>query len=148
MNHVADPHEQADETIFRVVQALARETDVQNLPAFCHTVARHVLSEHRRRKEGHRSERDRYAPQPSRTDREHVFRCLERCRQELSSAERGLIDTYYQGEKGERIANRKRLAETLEIAPAALRLRALRLRQKLLACLEKCGGIEAGGPRQ
>jgi DNA-directed RNA polymerase specialized sigma24 family protein len=51
--------------------------------------------------------------------------------QNLSAQNRELIIKYYQGEKGNKIKNRKDLAESLGIPPNALRIRVHRIREKL-----------------
>lgn len=64
--------------------------------------------------------------------------CLEECLAQSGLENRELIIGYYIGEKGQKIRNRKRLAAELDIAPAALRLRAFRLRAKLEGCVKNC----------
>jgi DNA-directed RNA polymerase specialized sigma24 family protein len=66
--------------------------------------------------------------------------CLRNCLQTLSPDNRELILQYYQGEKGEKIGNRKKLIERLGIPVNTLRMRALRLRERLQACVEECLG--------
>jgi hypothetical protein len=55
----------------------------------------------------------------------------------LSSDNRDLILQYYQGEKGEKIQNRKKLLEQLGVPVNNLRMRALRLRERLQSCVEE-----------
>ncbi len=64
--------------------------------------------------------------------------CLEQCLEGITDENRDLIIGYYVGEKSQKINNRKRLAAELDIAPANLRLRAFRLREKLEHCLKSC----------
>ena len=61
-------------------------------------------------------------------DTESHLVCLRSCLQTLSPDNRELILEYYQGEKGEKIQNRKKLLERLKIPVNTLRMRALRLR--------------------
>ena len=63
---------------------------------------------------------------------------LKRCLAELSQANRDLILKYYYGEKGGKISNRKGLTELFGIPAGTLRMRALRLRERLQACAENC----------
>jgi DNA-directed RNA polymerase specialized sigma24 family protein len=63
--------------------------------------------------------------------------CLERCLAELSPADRELIDQYYRGETRAKIENRRRLAEERGIPLNALRIRMLRIREKLEACVQR-----------
>ena len=64
--------------------------------------------------------------------------CLEQCLEGFAHQNRDLIVSYYVGEKSQKINNRKRLATELDIAPANLRLRAFRLREKLENCVKGC----------
>lgn len=61
---------------------------------------------------------------------------LERCLETLKPESRELILRFYQGEKREKIENRKRLAAELGISARALSLRALHVRQKLNVCMQ------------
>ena len=69
---------------------------------------------------------------------EAELECLEECLEQTDREDRELIVSYYIGEKGQKIRNRKRLAAKFNIAPAALRLRAFRLRAKLERCVKSC----------
>lgn len=69
---------------------------------------------------------------------EMELHCLERCLEDITHQNRDLIISYYVGEKSQKISNRKRLATELDIAPANLRLRAFRLREKLESCVKGC----------
>jgi DNA-directed RNA polymerase specialized sigma24 family protein len=73
-------------------------------------------------------------------DDESRLDCLRNCLQTLSPDNRELILQYYQGEKGEKIENRKKLIDRLGIPVNTLRMRALRLREKLQSCVEECVG--------
>jgi len=80
---------------------------------------------------------DVYVPED---DDESRLTCLRSCLQTLSPDNRELILQYYQGEKGEKIENRKKLLDRLGIPVNTLRMRALRLRERLQACVEECQG--------
>jgi DNA-directed RNA polymerase specialized sigma24 family protein len=71
-------------------------------------------------------------------DGESRLTCLRNCLQTLSPDNRDLILQYYQGEKSEKIRNRKQLMERLGIPVNTLRMRALRLRERLQGCVEEC----------
>ena len=71
-------------------------------------------------------------------DLEPRVQCLERCLGNLSAENRELILQYYQGEKGAKIENRKSLTDRFKIPLNTLRMRALRLREKLQVCVENC----------
>jgi hypothetical protein len=65
-------------------------------------------------------------------------RCLRGCLNKLSETNRALITGYYQGERREKIKNRQRLAEWLNLSENALRLRTHRIRDGLEVCVSKC----------
>ena len=69
---------------------------------------------------------------------EAELECLEECLEQTDRENRELIVGYYIGEKGQKIRNRKRLAAEFDATPAALRLRAFRLRAKLESCVKSC----------
>ena len=64
--------------------------------------------------------------------------CLRRCLEQLPPENRKLILHYYQGEKDEKIKNRKGLMEVFGVPASTLRMRALRLREGLHLCSENC----------
>ena len=64
--------------------------------------------------------------------------CLKQCLSQLSSENRDLILRYYQGDKGEKIKNRKALTQLFGIPSNSLQMRALRLRERLHLCAENC----------
>lgn len=72
----------------------------------------------------------------NRTESELI--CLDRCLEDIAPDNRELIVGYYVGERTQKINNRKQLAATLGIAPAALRLRAFRVRERLEGCVKAC----------
>jgi DNA-directed RNA polymerase specialized sigma24 family protein len=151
------PEDHADETINRVARRLleGKEIHVENPAGYFYGVARNVLKES--------WESARQAPlesvpsaqlvsdDPSRLgDRQLESRheerrldCLERCLQTLAQPDRDLIGEYYQGETSVKIQNRRLLAERLAIPLNALRIRALRIRERLEACVERCTGQPA-----
>jgi DNA-directed RNA polymerase specialized sigma24 family protein len=69
---------------------------------------------------------------------EDRLECLRECLQTLSPDNRELILQYYHGEKSEKIENRKKLIDRLKIPVNTLRMRALRLRERLQGCVEQC----------
>jgi DNA-directed RNA polymerase specialized sigma24 family protein len=88
-------------------------------------------------------------PEPERVLREeHMHECLEACLQQLSPDQRTLVLSIPQGEKGDKVRNRKRLARQLGISPGALRTRACRARALLSACVTDCLAAEEGNPKR
>jgi hypothetical protein len=84
------------------------------------------------------------APEPQSPPHEPVqeaedrTECLRRCLGQLSAENRELILAYYQGDKGDKIRNRKGLTQVFGLRSSTLRMRALRLRDTLQQCSEKC----------
>jgi DNA-directed RNA polymerase specialized sigma24 family protein len=77
-------------------------------------------------------------PTEPESDPERGIECLRRCLAQLSPENRDLILSYYQGDKGEKIKNRKGLTELFGIPANTLRMRALRLRERLQLCAQNC----------
>ena len=147
------PEDHADETIDRVARRLAegKEIYVENPASYFYGVARNVLKEHRESGKSVSASLDNFAASRTLSDdpeqaavqhAEHHqadqrFEYLELCLGELAPADRQLIHEYYQGTTSIKIRNRKRLSQKLGIAINALRIRALRVREKLEECVER-----------
>ena len=71
-------------------------------------------------------------------DKERTHLCLEKCLDKLTSNSRQMIERYYAADKRAKIDLRKRLAEECGVSLNTLRLRALRIREKLQTCIENC----------
>ena len=65
-------------------------------------------------------------------------RCLEKCLKKLSEEESKFILKYYKSEKAQKIENRKKMMQKLDITVEALRVRAFRIREKLQKCVFQC----------
>ena len=138
------PEEYADETLVRCARKIAEGAEIEDLAAYSIGVGRMVFREMARDRAreavplsdsvasvaGARPESD--------SDLEERVECLTGCLGQLSPEDRSLIVSYYQGEKGGKIENRKGIARLLGIPSNTLRMRALRLREKLQACVECC----------
>ena len=70
--------------------------------------------------------------------KEEIHACLDSCLETLAPYSRQLIERYYAADKKAKIDLRKVIARELGIKPATLRLRALRIREKLQTCIERC----------
>ena len=75
--------------------------------------------------------------------REAIHLCLDNCLEHLAPYSRQLIERYYAADKKARIDLRKVIARELGIKAATLRLRALRIREKLQSCIERCMDVSA-----
>jgi len=71
---------------------------------------------------------------PDEVERRHE--CLEQCLATLEPESREMILSFYEGEKREKIDNRKRLAARLGITIRALSLRAMKVRRRLHECMK------------
>ena len=138
------PEDHADETINRMAKRVAEGEEILNYSGYAIGVARLLLLEINKGRQREQSALaeisaapEVYVPEDSDETR---LTCLRSCLQTLSPDNRELILQYYQGEKGEKIENRKKLLQRLGIPVNTLRMRALRLREKLQACVEECVG--------
>jgi DNA-directed RNA polymerase specialized sigma24 family protein len=138
------PEDHADETINRMAKRVFEGEAILNHSGYAMGVARLLLLEINKGRQREQSALaeigaapDIYVPED---DDESRLTCLRSCLQTLSPDNRELILEYYQGEKGEKIENRKKLLDRLGIPVNTLRMRALRLRERLQACVEECQG--------
>lgn len=76
-------------------------------------------------------------PDPEPPDLEQVCSYLDDCLEELSAADRNLVLRYHEGDKGEKIQNRKRLAEGLKISRNALRIKVCHIHSRLQQCVQR-----------
>lgn len=132
--HVSE--ELADETIDRVARRVIdiRETYVGDKALYFLGVMNNVHHEYlKRRPQPHAIETSSDAEA-----KERVHLCLDRCLEKLSPHARQIIERYYADNKRARINLRKRIANELGITASNLRLRALRIREKLQVCIDNC----------
>ena len=136
------PEDHADETINRIAKRVAEGEEILNYSGYAMGVARLLLLEINkgRQREQHAlaeiGTSSEVYEEPD--DSENRLVCLRSCLQTLSADNRELILEYYQGEKGEKIQNRKKLMDRFGIPVNTLRMRALRLRERLQSCVESC----------
>jgi RNA polymerase sigma factor (sigma-70 family) len=137
------PEDHADEAMNRVARKLAEGEAVLNPSAYCIGVARLLLLEINKERAREQQALGEMASSPATTndddpESEASIECLRACLENLPADNRELIIEYYQGEKGTKIENRKKLTERFGVPVNTLRMRALRLREKLQACVEQC----------
>jgi DNA-directed RNA polymerase specialized sigma24 family protein len=129
------PEELADETIDRVSRRVAdiQETYHGNKALYFLGVASNVHHEYLKRPP---------VPMPVVTiadeNEEQTHTCLEQCIGKLAEQSQLLIRQYYAEDKSAKIGLRKALAQQLGISQNALRARALRIRELLQFCIERC----------
>lgn len=136
------PEDHADETINRMAKRVAEGEEVLNPSGYAIGVARLLVLEivkGRQREQAALNEMTTNAEAyVEEDDGEDRIQCLRQCLDSLPTDNRQLILEYYQGEKGDKIRNRKKLLERLGIPVNTLRMRALRLRERLQGCVEDC----------
>ena len=138
------PEDHADETINRIAKRVMEGEEILNYSGYAVGVARLLLLEinkGRQREQLALAEIGQASEvYEEKDDGEHRLVCLRSCLETLTTDNRDLILQYYQGEKGEKIQNRKKLMDQLGIPVNTLRMRALRVRERLQSCVEECVG--------
>jgi DNA-directed RNA polymerase specialized sigma24 family protein len=136
------PEDHADETINRIAKRVAEGEEILNYQGYAMGVARLLLLEINKGRQREQLALAEIGTTPDAYEEpdngEERLTCLRSCLQTLTTDNRDLIIEYYQGEKGEKIQNRKKLMDRLGIPVNTLRMRALRLREKLQSCVEEC----------
>jgi DNA-directed RNA polymerase specialized sigma24 family protein len=136
------PEDHADETINRVAKRVFEGEEILNPTSYFHGAARMLLLEIHKEQAKERQALSELAQADYAVyefeELEPRVECLERCLASLSQENRELILQYYQGEKGTKIENRKKLTDRFKIPINSLRMRAVRLREKLQACVLDC----------
>lgn len=137
------PEDHADETINRIAKKVAEGEEILNPSGYAMGVARLLFLEILKSQQREQSALNEMGTASGEVyveadDSEVRLKCLQNCLQTLSPDNRELILQYYQGEKSEKIRNRKKLLEQLGIPINTLRMRALRLRERLQGCVEQC----------
>jgi RNA polymerase sigma factor (sigma-70 family) len=157
----ASPFELADETINRVARKIEGGEIIprDELSNYFYGVARNVLREHLRNPGSSASTIEELSPsdhpsedpeelmelRSARRRSERRFQCLEKCLERLPPETRKLIVSYYEGEEGAKIENRRRLAEQMGVSVNTLRIRLHRLREKLEKCVSGCMHYDDNG---
>ncbi len=134
------PEDHADETINRVARRILEGEDVREPAKYFFGVARLLFLEiqKERARELHALNNLAQPEISSNGSNEARLDCLRHCLKGISSDQRDLIIGYYRGEKSNKIKNRQILSERLRVPIGALRMRALRLRERLEVCVENC----------
>ena len=137
----ANSDDAADEVLNRLARKLESGETLENPNTYALGIARMVALEFRKLPQHSTADE---IPEISVTidlekeETEEKLKCLENCLHKLSEENRQIIVGYYQGEKREKIENRRKLADNLGIPNNALRNRAVRLRDKLEDCISDC----------
>jgi DNA-directed RNA polymerase specialized sigma24 family protein len=150
-NGCVEAEDLADETIDRVCARMQQGEWIERIGAYAHRTASLLLLEAQRRRQ---RERRAFAglllrrPDDSQAALEVQARCVDACLDRLAPSERELVLAYYRRDGQAKIDGRKLLADRLGINADALRLRVLRLRRKLEACLRLCLSAPPPGGRR
>lgn len=129
--------ELADETINRVIQKIEEEK-VDNKLAYCYGVARNVYLESLRKERIHLNVDEVVIAAKAPEERSFSRECLDKCLAELSLESRTLILDYFSEVKQAKIELHRRISEGLEMTQTALRMRVMRIKQKLKICVQEC----------
>ena len=137
------PDEYADETINRCAKKIGEGEEIRDLAQYSIGVARMLILEMGRERARNALSLDevpepRSLPTEPQEGNEVRVECLRTCLGQLSPENRDLILRYYRGEKGEKIKNRKGLTQLFGIPSNVLRMRALRVRERLQLCVQNC----------
>jgi len=136
------PEDHADETVNRVAKRVSEGEKILNPMAYFIGVSRllvlEILKARAKESQALNEMATSNVEYVDYSDSEARIECLRKCLAGLSSDSREVIIQYYQGDKGEKIENRKKLTERLGVSVNTLRMRTLRLREKLQSCVEGC----------
>lgn len=134
------PEDHADETINRVAKKVSEGEEIRNPAGYFLGVGRMLLLEIYKEQAKERQAMNELADShaDSYEESEPRVECLKRCLERLTPDNRELILQYYQGEKAAKIENRKKLSERLKTPLNTLRMRALRIRERLQTCVNDC----------
>jgi DNA-directed RNA polymerase specialized sigma24 family protein len=130
------PEDLADQVINRVAKHVSDSSFVfvGQPSSYFYGVARKVCLEDFRKRKTLRS----FPIHEDANDVEVKHKCLEDCLDTLTARNRDLVIEYYQLDKGDKIKNRRALAERLHVPLGALRIQAYRIRCSLRDCVFAC----------
>ena len=129
--------ELADETINRVILKSAEES-IENKLAYFYGVARNVYREFLR-KQRIQLDIDEVALPSTEPDTPTFPReCLDKCLEELSPDNKDLVLDYFSEKKSAKIQLHRHISESLRTTQTALRMRVMRIKQRLKSCIHEC----------
>lgn len=131
------PEELADETINRVVLKVG-EVDIENRLAYFYGVAKNVFRESLRKERDHLDVDGLRLAAPPAPEPDFSAECLDRCLATLPPESRGLILEYFSEAKHAKVELHRRISESFRVSQTALRMRVMRIKQKLSACVREC----------
>lgn len=128
----------------RVTKKIVEGEIVENIEAFCVSIAKFVVLEHKRKslrnvELDEVTDTENFAENFETEDlKRRNLECLRKCLAQLPEKKRKLLVDYYDTEETTIISKRKSLAEKLELNLNSLRIRVSRLREKLERCTKDC----------
>jgi DNA-directed RNA polymerase specialized sigma24 family protein len=142
----SDSADLADETINRVAVKISASDAKENIKtvAYFYGFASKIYLEHvsRKRNKEVPLEPDFYSNDTYLNqfigDESKQMDCLEECLAKLPRGEGEIIVMYYSKDKSAKFEMRKKLAESLSLAPGALHVKIHRIKSALKNCVEKC----------
>lgn len=136
--HCRFSDELADETINRVILKSSEE-NIENKLAYFYGVAKNVYRESLRKERNHLDiDEVQIAEKAPPADESFSRECLDKCLAELSPESRNLILDYFSEVKLAKIELHRRISEGMEMTQTALRMRVMRIKQKLKICVQEC----------
>jgi len=135
--HCRFSDELADETINRVILKSSEE-NIENKLAYCYGVAKNVYRESLRKERDHLNIDEVSIAAKAPAEQNFSAECLDRCLAELSPENRTLILDYFSEVKLAKIELHRRISESFEMTQTALRMRVMRIKQKLKICVQEC----------
>lgn len=143
----ADAEALADTALDRLAKRLHEGTRVESVPQYALGISRLLVKEAEARLASQRKRSAAFVYESTgggnhepfvpeiHENQESVMAALSACLDSLKSDARELVLSYYGRDGAARIAGRQALAESLGLAPNALRNRALRVRMRLEKCV-------------
>lgn len=129
--------ELADETINRVILKVSEEK-IENKIAYCYGVAKNVFRESLRKERTHVDIDDVTIAAKEPDEPSFSNECFEKCLEKLSPESRSLLLDYFSEAKQAKIELHRRISESLAMTQTALRMRVMRIKQKLKICVQEC----------
>ena len=143
-NQCSDPEGLTDEVFDRVIRKLPGLRDVYegNPRLYFYAVANNLIKEYRKVAKSQIPADDIDIPIENSLVGEETLEmrseCLEMCLQALDAEKRDLILSYYSKEKRGKFVHRAEMARRSGVSIGTLRVRMLRIRDKLEECIERC----------
>jgi DNA-directed RNA polymerase specialized sigma24 family protein len=129
--------ELVDETLNRVILKSSEER-IESKTAYCYGVAKNVYRESLRKQRAHVDIDDVQVAAPEPEETGFSQECLDKCLEKLLPNDRTLLLDYFSEAKSAKIELHRRISASLNTTQTALRMRVMRLKQKLKLCVTEC----------